>query len=301
MIIVKLKGGLANQMFQYAAARRLACICNSCLKLDLSFLNGAQEGCVPRTYELSNFQITAEVATPVEIARISGQKKKRIRSLFSRMLKSSKAELSPGIYQESCFQFDPAVLDLPDNTYLDGYWQSERYFSDIKEIIHQEFTVKTELSGKNIEIASAIRGSESSVSLHVRRGDYVANQRTFEFHGVCAEKYYRNCIEALYKEVTDPCFFVFSDDPGWAEKNLRLDSPAYFMTHNGADKGYEDLRLMSMCRHNIIANSSFSWWGAWLNTYPRKRVYCPDPWFNAPDMDTSDLIPDTWRVMERGQ
>lgn len=288
-------------MFQYAMARRLAHAHNTCVKLDLSFLNSRQKGYELRKYELNIFNITAEVARPLEIALITGKGRNPIENAFACFLhKTGLSTLSPNTYQEISYKFDPAVLNLTDNSYLEGYWQSERYFCDISDIIHQEFTVKQPMEGMNRELAELISGCES-VSLHVRRGDYVANPRSLEFHGICNLSYYRKCIAAIVQKVQSPHFFVFSDDPNWAINNIKIEYPTKFITHNGPDKGCDDMRLMSLCRHFILANSSFSWWGAWLNSYPHKLVYAPEKWFNSSDLNTIDLLPKKWITMGSDQ
>ena len=140
----------------------------------------------------------------------------------------------------------------------------------------------------------AIRACES-VSVHIRRGDYLSNPAFYRFHGVCAVEYYEAAVGHLAGAVENPCFFLFSDDLDWARRNLRLDYPVTYVDHNGEDKDYEDLRLMSQCKHHIIANSSFSWWAAWLCANPGKIVIAPRKWFNDPNIDTADIIPASWR------
>lgn len=183
-------------------------------------------------------------------------------------------------------------MTLPDNVYLEGYWQSERYFEDIKEIVQKEFTLKTPLEGLNLILAEEIR-TVDAVSMHVRRGDYVTDENVSTMHGVCDLEYYRKAVDKVVQTLKDPCFFVFSDDPEWVADNLKLRHPARYISHNSS-LAHEDLRLMSLCRHHIIANSSFSWWGAWLSTCHEKLVIAPNKWFNNFKVDTSDLIPKAW-------
>lgn len=297
MIIVKLIGGLGNQMFQYAAARRLAIRHNTELKLDLSFLENRQEVTTHRVYELKHLNINATIATPHEVAEFTGEYKNRYQATLMRLRRiAGLAIFHPNVYVEPHFHFDPAVLDAPDNSYLDGYWQSENYFKDIGNIIQNEFTVITGQGERNRQLAEEIKATES-VSIHVRRGDFVSDKATKEFHGVCSLNYYKSAIDRIRSQVRSPHFFVFSDDPEWVKENLELSNPATFMDHNGPDKGYEDLRLMGLCTHHIIANSSFSWWGAWLGTHPSKIVIAPMRWFNDVSINTTDLLPETWMRM----
>lgn len=294
MIIVKLMGGLGNQMFQYAAGRSLACRHNARLKLDISFLESDQKGVAARAYELRHLNISADIATPIEVAEITGCGKNRIKTmlvLFQQI--TGLAKLKPSTFLERHFHFNQAFLTVPDNTYLEGYWQSEKYFKEIEETIRREFVVRYPLEGKNLEISEKIK-SVNSVSIHVRRGDYVTNPETSRIHGVCGLEYYLESIKEVSKKVSDPHFFIFSDDMEWGKENLKTDYPVTYVDFNGPDNAYEDMRLMSLCRHNIIANSSFSWWGAWLNKNPEKIVIAPKRWFNKLDINADDLIPETW-------
>jgi hypothetical protein len=135
------------------------------------------------------------------------------------------------------------------------------------------------------------------VSLHIRRGDYVSNRKNIETHGVLGIDYYKRALNFMKEKVKNPQVFVFSDDIPWARENLETDLSLHFMDDNGVERNYEDLRLMSNCKYHIIANSSFSWWGAWLGKFPDKQIYAPRNWFNSSDNDTKDLIPETWDLI----
>jgi hypothetical protein len=294
MIIARIIGGLGNQMFQYAAGRQLAATHNTILKLDVSDFKDYNL----HDYGLSAFNIKELVATPNETKLLkeadSGSFKKKLKKILRRPSKLGITHI-----RENQYHFDPELLTMPDSVYLDGYWQSEKYFSDIADIVKKEFTVRLPQAGKNLELARQITSCES-VSLHVRRGDYVTDEKTKTIHGTCDLDYYARCIERLTEKVHRPCFFIFSDDPEWAEENLRIAHPATFVSHNGPEKNYEDLRLMSQCRHHIIANSSFSWWGAWLGQHRGTIVYAPKRWFNTPTFNTKDLLPDSWTPINPG-
>lgn len=294
MIIVKLMGGLGNQMFQYALGRRLANLHNTELRLDHRFLESRKNITTPRDYELHYFNISGKRASQENIASIAlhdvGLVKRfrlKLRPLDYQLSKSER------LIRERSFRFDSSILELPDNVYLDGFWQTDLYFTEVADMIRQDFTFCVPMSTDNLVIAEKIK-SCMAVSLHVRRGDYVSDEQTAEFHGSCKLEYYSNAVELLADKVDSPHFFIFSDDTSWVKQNLKLSFPMTFVESNFPDRGFEDLRLMSLCRHHIIANSSFSWWGAWLNPDPEKFVIAPQRWFNAPEMDTTDLIPSGW-------
>lgn len=294
MIIVKLMGGLGNQMFQYAAARRLAYRHKTELKLDLSFLESSQSGYVHRPYDLCHLNINAAIASHREVAEITGRCNNLLETILVYLRHTTGlARLSRNIYLERHFNFDPKVLDLPDNIYLEGYWQSELYFKDIEETVRNEFSFSFPQSAVCQGVAEDIQ-SVNAVSLHVRRCDYVMDEKTREKHGVCDLSYYLRAEGRITTILNDPYFFVFSDDPEWVADNMKLRHPVRYVSHNSI-AAHEDLYLMSLCRHHIIANSSFSWWGAWLNPRPDKIVIAPSYWFNDPAIDTRDLIPVSWQ------
>jgi hypothetical protein len=281
MIRVTLTGGMGNQMFQYATGRRLADHLGTGLTLDISGYVNPKPHLTPRHYELSAFAIRAELDD---------------RDHFSRRLLTRLQETMPiparGIrtqLREQSFSFDPRVLSAPDGTVLHGYWQSELYFSDIRARIVDDFQFIEPPDAVNQAMAARIH-DVTAVSLHVRRGDYVTNQR----HGTKPLDYYSAALEIMSAKIDEPHFFVFSDDPSWCKQNLRIEHPTTYIDHNNADTGYKDLGLMSQCRHHIIANSSFSWWGAWLNRYPDKIVVAPERWFADASIDTGDLYPPEW-------
>jgi len=292
MIIVKLQGGLGNQMFQYAIGRKLSILNKTELKLDLNFLldRTPRPNFTYRDYNLNIFNLKVEFATQEQIKPFVNYPDNKIKRKIYTYLFLGKNNKYINEKQPTC---EPDIFKLTGNIYLDGYWQTEKYFSDIKNILYNDFTIKIPQDKKNQEIAEIIKNS-NSVSIHIRRGDYIENKQTYNVHGVCDLDYYNNCINLLLKQIENPHFFIFSDDHQWATENLKLDYPITFVDHNDGSKNYEDLRLMSQCKHNIIANSSFSWWGAWLNQNPDKIVYAPQKWFNDSSKNTKDLIPDQW-------
>jgi hypothetical protein len=269
LIITNLIGGLGNQLFQYAVGRRLAYIHNEPLKLDIT----AFRNYTLRSYHLNPLNIIEQIATDEEISHYRNHH----------------------YIREEYFQFNSGILNLGPHTYLEGYWQSEHYFKDIEPIIRQEFMVKHAPEGENARLYNMILSCEA-VAIHVRRGDYVSNLVTNEHHGLCPLDYYYQAVSIIANQIHNPHFFIFSDDWSWAQQNIHLNYPMTFVTHN-ANWPNEDLRLISHCKHHIIANSSFSWWGAWLGSYPHKIVIAPRKWFNCQERNTQDLIPDSWQVL----
>jgi hypothetical protein len=299
MIIVRLIGGLGNQMFQYATARRLAEKHSTIVKLDVSEF----ETYKLHKYSLHCFHITENLATRNEVKHMLGSASlflmaddnNKIKSLVRKGFKKLSLDKlwSNRILVERSLEFNPEILNAPNNILLDGYWQSEKYFLDIKDILHREFYVKYRQSDENQRLTDSIESS-NSVSLHVRRGDYVKDLKANQVHGTCTEEYYLKSIDYVSSHVTNPHFFIFSDEPDWARKNLIINHSSTIVDCNDASRNYEDLRLMSMCRHNITANSSFSWWGAWLNSNPNKIVCAPKKWFSTPSYSYKDLVPTSW-------
>jgi hypothetical protein len=266
LIIAKLIGGLGNQLFQYAVARHLAEIQGTVLKIDLTEF----EQYKLHKYSLQHFDIIEEIATSENLDYVGNIKEKH-------------------------FHFDTEFKEISDDVLLRGYWQTEKYFSDISDIIREEFTVKSELKDKDLDVSQLIRCS-NSVSLHIRRSDYTSNSYKDQIFDSLSLDYYERAIEGISKRENDLKFFIFSDSHEWVRDNVKLDFPVVYVDHNTADTNYEDLRLMSLCNHNIIANSSFSWWGAWLNPNPQKKVFAPKQWFNSNvrNLDPKDIIPLLW-------
>jgi len=287
MIIVKLIGGLGNQMFQYSVGRYLSDKNKTKLKLDISGF----EKYKLHKYSLSHFKIIENIATQEEIAWFEKYKRKNGRKwfLYNKIFSNDKIYV-----RQKHYHFDPEILNTKSPAYLDGDWVSEKYFEDIENIIRNDFTVKKPSAGKNLEVAEKIN-TTNSVSIHIRRGDYITNNSTNQYHGACDLDYYREAVSITAKKVPNPYFFIFSDDQKWVKENLKLSYPMYFVDQNNAETNYEDIRLMSMCKHNIIANSTFSWWGAWLNPNKNKMVIAPEKWFNnVPKANTKDVLPKDW-------
>lgn len=293
MIIVKLMGGLGNQMFQYAFGRAVSLDKGEKLVIDKSFYDIEHENTTSREYELYYFNIIAESSTK----KYSGEYINQIRERVLRCLARHFNILLPNYILERTLSYDVSQFkDKKGNLYFDGYWQSEKYFSHHAEQIKNDFQIRMPQSEINQKWLEKISNT-CSVCLHVRRGDYVSNPNAAKCHGVLngddGLKYYRTAISYIASKVQNPVFFLFSDDPEWVKDNLSVEYPVHYMDHNGPSEDYEDLRLMTQCKHFIIANSSFSWWGAWLSEYKDKIVVCPKQWFKDSKIET-DIICDGW-------
>jgi len=291
LVVTRLIGGLGNQMFQYAAGRALALRCGAVLKLDLS--GYATYG--KRRYELEPFAICATPVSEAELAQfgLRPEAQDSWRRRLRRWLAARGWTSSSSVYVEREFRFDAGVLALRSPVYLDGYWQTEKYFADVAEVLRREFVPREGLEPENAAIAAQIAAT-TAVSVHVRRGDYVTERRTGRIHGLCSVDYFRAAVQLIQERVGAIHLFIFSDDPEWSRGNLQLGPPTTFVATNSPDRGFRDMQLMARCRHHIIANSSFSWWGAWLNPSPAKIVVAPQRWFKASGRDTRDLLPDSW-------
>jgi len=292
MIVVRLMGGMGNQLFQYAAGRSLAAHHGTDLAFDLSWFR--KQGL--RGYELSHFNTSARVASPRDLKRFL--KRNRLLNWFFKQIQFLRPQECRSYFVEkSYYHVDPAFFRTPKDVYLDGYWQNANYFRGLEAALRREFSLRNPPSGENERILREIQNT-NSVSIHIRRGDFAVISHTRSYHGVCPVEYYQKAIELIIERVPNPRFLVFSDDPRWAKENLPLSSAEVrFVTHNPPDQAHEDLRLMVACRHHVIANSSFSWWGAWLGENAEQVAIAPRRWINAPHIDSSGLFPERWLVL----
>ena len=276
-------------MFQYAAARALSLDLSYSLKLDVS---GFTKYKLHHGFELGRiFNGPFALASGLEIQRILGWRRSALaqRLLLNKRLSGLRSDR---LIIEPHFNYWAGIKNITDDSYMIGYWQSEHYFASEESSIRKEFTFRLPISDFNAEISNKIHCS-NSVGLHVRRGDYVKNAQTRAVHGLASIDYYNLAIRYICDRVNLPHLFIFSDDIDWVKHNLKTHLPATYLDHNNGQESYVDMRLMSLCRHHIIANSSFSWWGAWLNPSPDKIVIAPRNWFAA-GVDIKDLIPTGW-------
>lgn len=290
MIFVNLIGGLGNQMFQYALGRALSITKGVPLRLDISDFESYQ---LHQGFELHRvFYCEAPIASLGDLKSVLGWwGAPAIRRAIANLKLS--ALCNGRLIIEPHYHYWEQIHSVPDIAYLQGYWQSEKYFSEIAAILREDFKFRQPMSEINTQWANKITQCHS-ISLHIRRGDYASNPITHKVHGVCDLDYYYRAIEYITAQISDPVFFVFSDEVEWAKSNLKTTYPIYYVDSNTGQDSYNDMRLMSLCHHHIIANSTFSWWGAWLNNNPEKIVISPKKWFAASDKDDSDLIPKTW-------
>lgn len=287
-VIARIEGGLGNQLFQYAAARSLADRLGCNLALDLRGLDENGD----RPFQLDLYNIRASIASPQQLQNLPHwhpSRRGRIRSDLSQI---APAFFSFPVFWPRSFAFDHRFEKISQPVYLVGYWQSEKYFARNRASLLKDIQLAVPLPS-DMPLLNQIRGV-NSVALHIRRGDYVSNAAASEFHGLCDMSYYHAAVNALKVRFPDIHVFVFSDEPGWAKKNLILGVPTHYVDANSMDKGFIDLEFMRHCRHHVIANSSFSWWGGWLCESDLQIVYAPKRWFADAAMDTSDVVPERW-------
>ncbi|MEK7607398.1 MAG: alpha-1,2-fucosyltransferase [Patescibacteria group bacterium] len=295
-IIVRIQGGTGNQLFQYAFARGIASRLGVDYLIDRKVCDNAlwDPHKIHRKYSLDLFNTKIKFAEDNDMCGfIWLRKHHRLFDSFHRLIRGRRLFL-PFYYKEQTFAYNPNVLKRKDNTYYDGYWQTEKYFKHIEDEIRTEITSQKPLSLQNKAILEEIK-KVNAVSLHVRRGDYVTDPVAVVHHGVCSPEYYKKAIAYIEKNVSNPHFFIFSDDFQWSVENFKsLKHPIVCVRGNEASD-YEDLALIRECKHHIISNSSFGWWGAWLNPSKNKIVIGPKKWFKGLDkVDISDIFPSNW-------
>lgn len=271
MIVARIRGGLGNQLFQYAAARRLADHLDTDLELDLSWFSKPRED-TPRALMLDQLTVRGSFRSS------------------ARGVAAAVRRLQRRTFVEQHFRFDSQVLSLPDGTLLDGYFQSAKYFEDSQAQIRNDLRPRHPPSRIAESFAEQIRAAPAAVSLHVRRGDYVERTDAASVLGALDLEYYRRALEALPQRRRT--VFIFSDDLAWCEENMLLDEEVVFV--GGTASPVEDLLLMATCRDNVIANSTLSWWAGWLNAATDKTVVAPALWSVDRTLDTTDLVPVDW-------
>ena len=292
MIIVQLTGGLGNQLFQYAMGRALSDRSKDTLMLDINSYSWD----TLRKYELGVFNIKVLYAKKEEIERVK-QSKAFFKDRFLNKLKRTPLPYFRLSYlKEQSFKYDKNYINFKSKSvYIEGYWQSENYFKSIRNILLKEIFIEdASFSSYMLEYKSSIRQTKNSVSIHIRRGDYVSNTQTTAFHGLCGLEYYRNAMQHIEQSIPNPTYFVFSDDKAYVKEVFS--GKQHIIIIENVPYDYEELFLMSYCNHHIIANSSFSWWGAWLNDSSKKQVIAPARWFATIEMNnqTESLIPPSW-------
>jgi hypothetical protein len=294
MVIAELNGGLGNQLFQYATGLATALRKNTKLKLDIGNYQGVNchhpQSKYYRTYALDKWNVDAHFATGFEVKAL-----KSYHRIVARVRPHTPYFALPLVMeQHACF--DPALFKVSRHCILAGCWQSEKYFIDIEYRLRREFTPRLPLSAHADAMAKLIGQTEQSVFLHVRRGDHLLSE-TLEAYTL---DYYQKAISYVEQHVHQPWFFLFSDEPEWARRHLAVHDRFTLVTRpelpNDSSTGYEheDVWLMSLCRHGIISNSTFGWWGAWLNSAKERIVVAPAGWKKKPVYDSRTFIPERW-------
>ena len=282
-IRIKLSGGLGNQMFQFAAGYSIAKKYNVKLSLNLRRFNRRQDH---NGFELQKvFNIYSKVSilnNPENFTFIN----------FKEIL--SKIDITYSNFKEQYFHYTNEILDVPKHCRLNGYWQSELYFKSYAQEIREIFSFINKLDKKNLLIANDIK-KNNSISIHIRRGDFLLKRNNN--HNIDLKDYYLKAIDKSSKCFKNPKYFIFTDDPLWVTENFILDYSYIIVDVNYGTKSFFDMHLMSLCKSNIIANSSFSWWSAWLNNNEDKIVYAPKDWFNDKSICTDHLIPNSWNIL----
>lgn len=295
MIISSLFGGLGNQLFQYACGRAVAERLKVDLMLDTNILSGKFTG---RDFELHVFNIRAQIA-PLQEVRKYVPNLFETPKWFHQFYRVKRCFNGRHIFIERVYQrhgYIRAIEQVKDNTYLYGYFQAEKFFRHIRTELLDELQLKPEitLDEANKSFIERIEGS-NSVSVHVRRGDYLQSN----FTSLDMNNYYEKAIEHICSRVKEPTFYIFSNDVEWVRKNFnRIKYPYEVVDINTGAQSYMDLILMSRCKHNIIANSSFSWWGAWLNRNPDKQIIAPWHWYKNESHNTNELLPAEWHKIK---
>ena len=290
-IVIRQISGLGNQLFQYAAGRYYASRYGASLEVAKDPDVKATSHGYPRPFLLSHFSVT----TPV-----------RELTFYDRVMLSARPAsnvarkvLGVDLFKESISQRYHFLPDLPikpgaKTLYLFGYWQTYPMVQAVAHELRSELRFKEPPQGRNLEMLALIQRTADPVSLHVRRGDYTL---AAEGNIALPFDYYLRAISHLKDRLVDPTFFIFSDDIPFVREHLPAGTRAVFVDHNDSFSAHEDLRLMSSCKHHILANSSFSWWGAWLNPSTEKIIVAPKHWLLQKNSFFSELTPAHWTLL----
>jgi len=280
MIIVKLKGGLGNQLFQYSFGRRLSLLRNDDLKLDTTHLGTKKD--TKRAYTLDSFAICATMATKPEIQKYKP-------SLFTNFINMK-------LLREFYIGWHPELLKAKQN-YFEGYFQSYKYTDPIKNVLLQEISLKNKFNDYYQNISEQIKNT-TSVAIHIRRGDFADNQKIKSIHQTITLEYFQKALGLIESKLQNISYFIFSDDIAWVKKNLKTNQPTIYVSPDKNSDEAQELILMSSCQHQIIANSTFSWWAAYLNQNEQKIVIAPKKWNNKYQKHYQHLLPEEWITLK---
>lgn len=289
MVIVRLMGGLGNQMFQYAVGRRLSLDSRAPLKLDLSWFDDHGVD-TKRTYQLDGWRTHAQIASSEDLAAFGSGPRRLGQRVLERM-----RLVRRNVIKERKTGFSRRVLTAKPPVYLSGYWQNEQYFKAIEMTLRGDFQLASSPC-KHVLGLVTVASRDSTVSIHIRRGDYVNNPVTNAAHGTCSVDYYLRAVRIIVEKIPSPTFLVFGDDLDWAKDNLKFPGDVYYVSHAEDCLPHHDIWLMSHCNHHVIANSSFSWWGAWLSK-GRGAVIAPKRWLQDESHDCRDTVPVRWETL----
>lgn len=298
MVIIKIFSGFGNQLFQYALYESLKSKGKE-VYADLLSQRAVEEEYQSATRKpmvnnavngLKNLNIQMDIMKDKDMLEYYRDERKDVLNMARRKLLGRRRH----IYESNVTEygkFFPKIFDL-DNVYLDGYWQSEKYFADIRDTILEKIRFRQSDDARNQDILEKINNT-NSVSVHIRRGDYLDKDIVDIYGNICTPDYYKRSISSFMDRGNNPCFFFFSNDIGWVKNEFEsLKADKYFIDWNTRENDYYDMYLMSQCKNNIIANSSFSWWGAWLNENDNKRIIAPQKWFHIGAAE--DIICPAW-------
>lgn len=289
---MNIAGGLGNQMFQYACSIALSKMTGQTVYFSTDLLEHYNDH---NGFELEKvFDITLAKASQKDVRNMLGVL--RSPAISRRLL--AKKSLKP--FRSSNFLLDTdyedmnsLCKDIKQNTYLQGYWQNESFFYKEKQEVLNAFSIKKKPNSENLSLLNEIEKSES-VAIHIRRGDYVNNPKTLKFHGICSLDYYKDSMAYILDQKPNASFYIFSDDHNWVNENIvKNKNNMRLVTHNKGENSCWDLFLMSKCKNIITANSTFSWWAAWLNQNPNGTIIAPLKWFNA-QKEPNNFIPKNW-------
>lgn len=291
MIISKLIGGLGNQMFQFATGLALAKHLNMPYRIDIKLLNKYNRH---NGYQLNEiFDFNFEIANYLELWSLLKFKTYSVINESVEKVNPYAFDSNVRVFREYSHNYINDFENINKPCYISGYWQSEKYFEEFDSEIRKIFAFKNDLSGLNKKHENEILNSDS-VSIHVRRGDYLSNASAAKFHGICELDYYQKAIKIISNKIKNPTYFIFSDDVEYIVNNFSFLENYRIIDNNQGLESYNDLRLMALCKHHIIANSTFSWWGAWLANHKNQIVIAPEKWFIGSTEIMKDIYCKNW-------